>query len=112
MLHLAQALQLTHYDSLKNQVSAVDTAISLVDPKKDQELFIEHNLRPFDCPADWTFEPCASHYDTVSKTGPLVWPIGVHDHDANVRRQSLISKVAPRPFYRTSFRDAVEKYSS
>ncbi|KAH9999595.1 hypothetical protein BJV74DRAFT_944693 [Russula compacta] len=64
VLHYAQALQLTHYDTLKNQVSAVDAAISLVDPKKDQELFIEHNLRPFSSPADWTFEPCASHYDT------------------------------------------------
>ncbi|KAI0287946.1 hypothetical protein BC826DRAFT_1168600 [Russula brevipes] len=64
VLRHAQALQLTHYDTLKNQVSAVDASISSVDPKKDQELFIEHNLRPFGAPADWTFEPCAIHYDT------------------------------------------------
>jgi len=65
VLHLAQALQASHYDALKNQVSAVDATISLVDPKKDQELFIEHNLRPFDSPTDWTFEPCSSYYDTA-----------------------------------------------
>lgn len=79
VLRLAQALQLTHYDSLKNQVSAVDAAISSVNPKKDQELFIEHNLRPFDSPTDWTFEPCAVHYDTVSQTGPLGLAIGMRD---------------------------------
>jgi len=68
VLHLAQELQLTHYDTLKNQVSAVDSAISSVDPKKDQGLFIEHNLRPFSSPTDWTFEPCASYYDTGELT--------------------------------------------
>lgn len=66
MLHLAQTLQSSHYEALKGQVSVVDAAISSVDPKKDQELFIEHNLRPFASPADWTFEPCSSYYDTVS----------------------------------------------
>ncbi|KAI0270983.1 hypothetical protein BGY98DRAFT_1100477 [Russula aff. rugulosa BPL654] len=65
VLHLAQELQSSHYDSLKSQVSVVDAAISSVDPKKDQELFIEHNLRPFDSPTDWTFEPCTRHYDTA-----------------------------------------------
>ena len=40
--------------------------------QKDQELFIEHNLRPFDSPTDWTFEPCSSYYDTVSEMGLLV----------------------------------------
>ncbi|KAF8490779.1 hypothetical protein F5888DRAFT_1795913 [Russula emetica] len=64
VLHLAQALQSSHYDALKSQVSVVDGAISSVDPKKDQELFIEHNLRPFDSPTDWTFEPCSRYYDT------------------------------------------------
>jgi formin-binding protein 1 len=59
--------QFNHYDALRNQVSVVDTAISSVDPKKDQELFIEHNLRPFDSPTDWTFEPCSRYYDTVSE---------------------------------------------
>ncbi|KAF8488671.1 hypothetical protein F5888DRAFT_1796322 [Russula emetica] len=64
VLHLAQTLQSSHYDALKSQVSVVDGAISSVDPKKDQELFIEHNLRPFDSPTDWTFEPCSRYYDT------------------------------------------------
>jgi len=68
VLHLAQELQLTHCDALKNQVSAVDSTISSIDPKKDQGLFIEHNLRPFSAPADWTFEPCASYYDTGELT--------------------------------------------
>ena len=65
MLRHAQGLQLGHHDALKNQLSIVDVAISEINPKKDQELFIEHNLRPFGCPADWIFEPCSSHYDTV-----------------------------------------------
>lgn len=65
VLRLAQSLQSSHYDVLKSQVSVVDAAISSVDPKKDQELFIEHNLRPFDSPTDWTFEPCSRYYDTA-----------------------------------------------
>ena len=73
MLHLAQELQLSHYDALKGQVSVVDGAISSVDPKKDQELFIEHNLRPFDTPTDWTFEPCSRYYDTVSGIDRSAW---------------------------------------
>ncbi|KAI9463789.1 hypothetical protein F5148DRAFT_1286022 [Russula earlei] len=68
VLHLAQELQLVHCDTLKSQLSAVDSAITSVDPKKDQALFIEHNLRPFSSPADWNFEPCASYYDTEELT--------------------------------------------
>jgi len=66
VLQHAQALQLTHHDALKDQVSAVSVALKEIDPKKDQVLFMEHNLRPFTPLADWSFEPCASHYDTVS----------------------------------------------
>jgi hypothetical protein len=73
VLRLAQALQSSHFDALKSQVSVVDAAISSVDPKKDQELFIEHNLRPFGSPTDWSFEPCSSYYDTVSGMDLLVW---------------------------------------
>lgn len=72
MLRHAQGLQLTHYDALKSQVTVLDAAISEVDPKKDQELFIEHNLRPFGSPPDWTFEPCASYYDTVREMSAFV----------------------------------------
>jgi formin-binding protein 1 len=72
VLRHAQGLQLGHHDALKNQLSIADVAISEINPKKDQELFIEHNLRAFGCPADWTFEPCASHYDTVREMGIFV----------------------------------------
>ncbi|THH20534.1 hypothetical protein EW146_g844 [Bondarzewia mesenterica] len=64
ILHHAQALQLTHYDALKNRVTSVETALDEVNPRKDQELFIEHNIRPFTAPIDWVFEPCSKHYDT------------------------------------------------
>ncbi|KAI0301167.1 hypothetical protein B0F90DRAFT_1817183 [Multifurca ochricompacta] len=64
VLRHAQTLQLGHQDTLKEHVSVVDAALTEVDPKKDQNLFIEHNLRPFSSPTDWSFEPCASHYDT------------------------------------------------
>ncbi|KAI9465047.1 hypothetical protein BJY52DRAFT_1184087 [Lactarius psammicola] len=65
VLQHAQALQLSHYDVLKNQASVVGVALADINSKKDQALFIEHNLRPFTSPADWNFEPCASHYDTA-----------------------------------------------
>lgn len=65
VLHHAQALQITHHDALKALITAVDNALSEVDPQKDRGMFIDHNIRPFSVPADWTFEPCASHYDTV-----------------------------------------------
>lgn len=71
VLHLAQMFHYNHYDALRNSVSVVDTAISMVDPKKDQELFIEYNLRPFESPTDWTFEPCPRYYDTVSEMDVL-----------------------------------------
>jgi len=71
VLQHAQALQLSHYDALKNQASVIGVALTEINAKKDQALFIEHNLRPFTSPADWSFEPCASHYDTVSDTVAL-----------------------------------------
>lgn len=65
VLQHAQALQLSHQDALKNQASVVVVALTEINSKKDQALFIEHNLRPFDSPTDWSFEPCAAHYDTA-----------------------------------------------
>ncbi|KAH8994342.1 hypothetical protein EDB86DRAFT_3078196 [Lactarius hatsudake] len=65
VLQHAQALQLSHHDALKNQASVVGVALTEINPKKDQAVFIEHNLRPFASPTDWSFEPCASHYDTA-----------------------------------------------
>jgi formin-binding protein 1 len=56
---------MTHHDVLKGRVASAEAAIGEVDPVRDQDLFIEHNIRPFVTPGDWTFEPCASHYDLV-----------------------------------------------
>lgn len=61
----AQALQFAHQDALKARIASTDRAIEGVDPVRDQDLFIDHNIRPFVAPADWTFEPCSGHYDTV-----------------------------------------------
>ncbi|KAF7985605.1 hypothetical protein HWV62_3913 [Athelia sp. TMB] len=63
MLH-AQQLQLQHQDGLKGRIAIVQTAVGQVNPVQDQDLFVDHNIRPFSAPADWTFEPCSSHYDT------------------------------------------------
>ena len=65
MLH-AQALHINHLDVLKGRLVTVETAFGEVNTSKDQELFIDHNIRPFIAPVDWTFEPCGTHYDTVN----------------------------------------------
>ncbi|KAG6878303.1 hypothetical protein C0993_009310 [Termitomyces sp. T159_Od127] len=67
ILQHSQSLQLDHLDSLKNRLSRVDAAFNRVDPVEDQNIFIDHNMRPFTAPDDWTFEPCITHYDTASK---------------------------------------------
>jgi formin-binding protein 1 len=64
LLH-AQALTGCHFERLKSHTISVETALGNVDPAKDQELFIEYNIRPFSPLNDWVFEPCSSHYDTV-----------------------------------------------
>ncbi|KAF5369126.1 hypothetical protein D9615_010422 [Tricholomella constricta] len=64
ILQHSQALQLGHLDSLRNRVNRVETALERVDAAKDQDLFIDHNLRPFTAPDNWAFEPCPTHYDT------------------------------------------------
>ena len=65
LLH-AQALQITHHDVLKGRVASAESALGKVDSVQDQDLFIDHNVRPFVAPTDWTFQPCSSHYDTAS----------------------------------------------
>jgi hypothetical protein len=65
LLH-SQSLQLGHLEALKNRIRGVEAALGRVDSPKDQDLFIEHNIRPFTAPNDWTFEPCATHYDSAS----------------------------------------------
>ncbi|KAL4250780.1 hypothetical protein ABKN59_006093 [Abortiporus biennis] len=59
----AQALQGRHLESLKSRVSVAETAFSECNPSQDQQLFIDHNIRPYTAPADWVFEPCTTHYD-------------------------------------------------
>ncbi|KAF9778598.1 hypothetical protein BJ322DRAFT_1091523 [Thelephora terrestris] len=64
VLSHAQALTSNHLDTLKKRVGVVEQALGNISAEKDQNLFIDFNVRPFVAPADWTFEPCASHYDT------------------------------------------------
>ena len=65
LLH-AQALQLSHLDVLKGRLAGLESTLGQVDPPRDQDLFIEYNIRPFSAPADWSFEPCHNFYDNVS----------------------------------------------
>jgi hypothetical protein len=60
----SQALQLTHFDNSKNQLSAVLSVLADVNPFNDQKLFIDHNIRTFVTPNDWIFEPCTAYHDT------------------------------------------------
>ncbi|KAJ7505127.1 hypothetical protein B0H11DRAFT_1976959 [Mycena galericulata] len=64
ILSHSQALQLSHLDVLKTRLANVEAVLDQVNPSKDQDLFIEHNIRSFIPPKDWTFEPCVNHYDT------------------------------------------------
>ncbi|KAI0755276.1 hypothetical protein C8Q80DRAFT_422803 [Daedaleopsis nitida] len=63
ILKNAQDLQLKHLDALRAHLTATEGALDAVNPGADQDLFIDYNISPFSPPADWTFEPCASHYD-------------------------------------------------
>ena len=65
MLQHSQGLQQRHLDILKSRLAAVESALGSVDPSKDEDLFIEHNIRAFALPGDWVFEPCSIRYDTV-----------------------------------------------
>lgn len=60
------ALQAGHMDALKSHLANVEATLAQVDPARDQDIFIEHNIRPFQAPSDWAFEPCINHYDTAS----------------------------------------------
>ncbi|KAJ4481967.1 hypothetical protein J3R30DRAFT_3455533 [Lentinula aciculospora] len=63
LLH-AQALQISHLDVLKNRLAGNEARLHEVNPSKDENLYIEYNIRPFSAPSDWNFEPCANFYDT------------------------------------------------
>lgn len=62
----AHSLQVSHLDRCKDQLSAGEQVLRLVNPLADQNLFIEYNIRAFTAPNNRVFEPCSSHYDTVS----------------------------------------------
>ncbi|KAG2010325.1 hypothetical protein CC2G_013159 [Coprinopsis cinerea AmutBmut pab1-1] len=64
ILEHCQTLQIQHLDTVKSRIQNVQARLNAVDPVKDEELFINHNIRPFSEPLDWKFEPCAGHYDT------------------------------------------------
>ena len=70
ILSHAQALTSGHLDTLKKRVGTVEEALGDVSAGKDQNLFIDFNVRPFVAPVDWTFEPCASHYDNARCSKP------------------------------------------
>ena len=61
----AQLLYKGHLDVLRGHIDGVESRLAAVNAQADQELFIEHNIRPFTKPGDWSFEPAAVHYDTV-----------------------------------------------
>jgi len=63
LLH-SQDLQIKHLDVLKDHLVTAKTVLGQVNPIQDQGLFIDYNTRLFSVPADWTFEPCSSHYDS------------------------------------------------
>jgi hypothetical protein len=63
---------MVHHDGFKDRVAAARDAIVKVDPGRDQDLFIDHNIRPFVVPGDWTFEPCSHHYDTVGASELII----------------------------------------
>ncbi|KAF9221480.1 hypothetical protein BS17DRAFT_881644 [Gyrodon lividus] len=60
----AQTIQVAHQNTLKDHLSSVIVVVDAIQPDNDQNIFVELNIRPFNAPSDWEFEPCASHYDT------------------------------------------------
>jgi formin-binding protein 1 len=62
----AQSLEIHYLDVIKSHVAETESSFKALDPSKEQEIFIDHNVSPFSAPADWAFEPCSVHYDTVS----------------------------------------------
>ncbi|KAF8817208.1 hypothetical protein BYT27DRAFT_7205072 [Phlegmacium glaucopus] len=63
LLH-SQKLESSHIDSLNSHIVATEGRLNQVNVPKDQDLFIQYNVRPFIAPTDWKFEPCKIHYDT------------------------------------------------
>ncbi|KAI0693978.1 hypothetical protein BC835DRAFT_1043166 [Cytidiella melzeri] len=60
----AQSLHFRHLDALRTRVSTSEATAKDLDPQRDQDIFIEYNVRQFSPPPDVDFEPCATYYDT------------------------------------------------
>ncbi|KAK7056961.1 Protein BZZ1 [Paramarasmius palmivorus] len=91
LLH-AQALQLSHLDVLKGRLAGLESTLGQVDPPRDQDLFIEYNIRPFSAPADWSFEPCHNFYDN---------PRRIH---ASIIKDELNVETTPKVFLQNRLR--------
>ncbi|KAJ6508511.1 hypothetical protein C8R45DRAFT_1168696 [Mycena sanguinolenta] len=89
------ALQTGHMDSLKVHLDRVEVALAQVDPSRDQDLFIEHNIRPFKAPGDWKFEPCVNHYDTASFQSRL---FSRTDLNSSINQDAMSVEPAPKVF--------------
>jgi hypothetical protein len=67
-------------DNVQSHITAVNIA-------RDQNLFIQFNLRHFNPPPDWKFEVCTAYYDTVCITAALEYYIhiylGNHQHGSS-----------------------------
>ncbi|KAF8558331.1 hypothetical protein OG21DRAFT_1475027 [Imleria badia] len=103
----AQTIQVSHQEVLKDRLASVTVALDGIQPHKDQNLFVDLNIRPFTLPGDWSFEPCTSHYDTGEiclETSPKVF---LQNKLARSRGklQELESDLGAK-------RDEVEKYSN
>ncbi|KAI0669220.1 hypothetical protein C8Q78DRAFT_1042286 [Trametes maxima] len=59
----AQDIQLKHLDALRSHLTKTSAALDAVNPRADQDLYIDYNIAPFTPPPDWAFEPSAVHYD-------------------------------------------------
>ncbi|KAI0084817.1 hypothetical protein BDY19DRAFT_1043519 [Irpex rosettiformis] len=60
----AESVHSRHLEILKSRLDAADAAARGVDSQRDQQLFIEHNIRQFTYPPDLEFQSCPTYYDT------------------------------------------------
>ncbi|KIP02892.1 hypothetical protein PHLGIDRAFT_271826 [Phlebiopsis gigantea 11061_1 CR5-6] len=60
----AQTLENHYLDAQKSHVSQTEAAFRDLNPTNDLAILIDHNISQFSAPTDWSFEPCATHYDT------------------------------------------------
>lgn len=98
----AQNLQSSHLDVLKRHLGAVEKSLVEISPSKDQDLFIEYNIRPFTVPADLKFEPCSNFYDAVSNV-----TVGRASADSNQDNMSV--EPAPKVFIQNRLAKSQQK---